>query len=1451
MKLKFTLRRPGGSATDLVAHLDATATIGDLAQHLAASDPQGGRLADRAVTLALADHGRLLDPTLHVGEAGLASGVTLTVAPASDRYSAASVQNAAAKLTVVSGPDAGREFPLAVGSVIIGREADCDLVLSDPLVSRRHVRVNVSDVIEVIDQGSANGLHIDGDPSVRAILGPTDRVRIGDTEFTVTQLATPTQSAGQVEFIRSPVVLKVHEGKTFDVVEAPEKPTPRKLSPIIYVAPLLMGPLLYLVTHRVSALIFIVMSPLMATLSVIEGRISAKKEWKNLQAQFASELAALAEHIDSVQAEEVASRLAEYPSVVDCTEAVRELGPLVWSRRPDQPRFVELRLGLGALATRSSFATARVGRAPYELVQQYEGLVDEHRLVRGVPVVGVLGETAIGVAGPRRRLLEVARALMVQAVTLHAPSELVVTGFLAAENATDWSWMTWLPHTMPASSPLTCDHLASTPVGTGTLLAELESLVEARVAAKADELRPAVMVLVEPGTTADHARLVHLAERGPALGIHVIWLATTARTLPAACRVFLELVPSDGTSHVGFVVEGDTVSPVTADGLDAASAMTVARTLAPVVDAGARSEDASDLPRSVTQFALLGHELKDHPEVIVERWLENNSLLSGPKAPAERPKRAGNLRAVFGQTAAGPHALDLRADGPHALVGGTTGAGKSELLQSWITSLAAAHSPERVTFLLVDYKGGAAFADCTELPHTIGLVTDLSPAMVRRALTSLSAELHFREELFAEHGVKDLQEMEKHGIVGAPPSLVIVVDEFAALVKEVPEFVDGVVNVAQRGRSLGLHLILATQRPAGVIKDNLRANTNLRVALRMADEMDSTDVLGTDAAAHFDPAIPGRAMSKSGPRRLTTFQTAYAGGWTSSEPEPPEIVVEELSLGARRRWEIEKPPAAHKDRAETDIKKLVQNIIAANELTELRPPRKAWLPELRPVYDIATLPTRRRDEELTFAIADDPERQTQPAVSFRPDREGNLAVYGTGGSGKSTLLRSLALAAGFSHRGGPCHVYGIDVGSRGLAMLEDLPHVGSIIPGSDHERIVRLLTWLRQVVDERSGRYAAVNAATITDYRRLAGQPDETRILLLVDGIAAFRSAYETADRLKYIDLLTAIASEGRPVGVHVVMSAEIRTGLTTAMSSAVQRRVVLRMATPDDYAMLGVANDVLDETTPAGRGIDGERQIQVAVLGEKADALSQAEQVRALAAAMRDAGVAAAPPIISLQTEVALADLPVPGHGLVTLGLAGDTLAPADVDPSGAFLLIGPPGSGRSTALAALVASMRRTHPGAELHWFGPRRSALAGQPFWASSSTTVEDTVRNATELTARLHAREAGAPPVMVVVEAAGDFVNTPADAAFQQLVKACVAEEQWFIAEGEVSTVKTGMGFLGLVKSARRGLALQPDQESGAGMFNTAFPRINRNDFPVGRGLLVGSGRSSMVQVARSS
>ena len=1456
MKLKFTLQRSDGPSVDLIATVDATTTVGDLARHLAATDPeQHATPGQGPVTLGVLGRRHLtLDPRLPVGDSGLRSGATLTISRGGMAFTQAQAAPAAAVVRVVAGPDAGREFPLARGTATIGRERGCEVRLTDGMVSRQHARLNITDAAEIVDLGSSNGVLIGEAVVPRSALRPGDVVRVGETELAVHLIresgAARAVDGPSVAFVRSPRLDPRFTGVGMQAPEPPERPTMQRFPLIPLLAPLAMGAVLYLVTRSTTSLIFIGLSPVLMLGNAIESRLVGRAAFAKAVEQWRADVADLIEEATAAAAAEVAARMAEHPSTAECIQAVERSTPLLWARRPGEHGFAEVRLGLGRQPSRNTIEVGTNRRSPRDLVRELTRAAAPFAVVDGVPVVARPADGALGLAGARPGLLTVTRALVAQAAALHSPAELVIAGFASAATARDWDWLKWLPHSSSVHAPLSARLLASSPAGCAELASELEDLLDRRAADRhADAAVPAVVVLVEDDAPADHSRLVDLAERGGPLGVHVWWLAADTTLLPAACRTFLEVAPDPGTGLVGYVHSGQAVRPVALEQLGDQPAFELAKRLAPLVDAGARVEDDSDLPRTVSLLAMTGIELATSADAVIERWLANRSIVTARYAARTAGRRAGTLRAVVGQSAAGPLALDLRADGPHALVGGTTGSGKSELLQAWILGMAAAHSPQRVTFLLVDYKGGSAFRDCVDLPHTVGLVTDLSGHLVRRALTSLSAELRYREHVLAAHKAKDLLELERSSLEDVPPSLVIVVDEFAALVQEVPDFVDGVVDVAQRGRSLGLHLILATQRPAGVIKDNLRANTNLRLALRMADESDSTDVLGSAQAASFDPALPGRAVAKTGPGRLVTFQAGYAGGWTTAEPPPAEIHVEQLSFGAGPVWQLEqRDNTPVTDLGPTDIQRMVRTIRGASAAAELPVPRKPWLPALPAACELANIPTARRDTDLVFGLRDDPAHQSQPTVAFQPDRDGHLAVYGTGGSGKSTLLRTLAVAAGYTIRGGPCHVYGIDFGSRGLAMLEELPHVGSIIPGSDHERITRLLGWLRELIDERALRYSRVNAATIADYRRLAGAPDEPRILLLVDGIPAFRQAYEASDRVRWFDMFTGIVADGRPVGVHAALATDQRGGLSTALASAVQRRVVMRMASAEDYGMLGVPADVLQAQAPPGRCLIQDAEVQVAVLSGSADLLAQATAIRGLAESMRRAGVAPAPPIRSLPDRIPLTLLPSAADGMPVIGMSAATLEAVAVQPRGTFIVSGPPGSGRTTALHTLAAALRGWRSDARLHYFGPRRSPLASLNLWDGRSCGGTEAAGAARLLAAEISLPAATGPPYVVVIEGIADFLMGEADIALQELVRQCLAEDHFVIAEGEATTMLSPTGLLGLVKASRRGIALQPDAGDGSQIYRTQFPRINRAEFPPGRGLLVGGGGTTVIQVA---
>ncbi len=1224
------------------------------------------------------------------------------------------------------------------------------------------------------------------------------------------------------------------------------------------VAPLLMGAILYTFTRQLLSILFVALSPIFLLGNYIEGRRALRQGRRQAAEAYGVQLRDLVAGLDRRLVDEGEARRREHPSTAEVVAAAQHRDPLLWARRPDRHGFLELRLGVATQTSRTEVTVPPLVDVVPELAEELRSALASRAAVADVPVVAALRDCGVvGVSGSLDDALGGARALVAQVACLHSPAEVVIAATVPSASAVHWDWLKWLPHTTSDHSPLDGPLLSVGGPAGRDLVSALRELVEDRGEGEGDAPPgPAVVLLVEDATPVERSLLVDLAERGPKAGVHLIWVARDRTRLPAACTVFLDHDPVTHAATVGYVDGGRTVTPVAAEPLDAVTALDLARRLAPVVDAGARRDASADLPSRVALLDHLGVDVGEVPDAVLERWRLSDSL----PGTGRKRRRTPTLHAVVGSAVSEALQLDLRSHGPHALVGGTTGAGKSEFLQTWVMALAATHSPARLTFLFVDYKGGSAFGDCINLPHSVGIVTDLTPHLVTRALTSLRAELRSREVLLNDKGVKDVLELEKAGDPDAPPSLVIIVDEFAALVSEVPEFVDGVVDVAQRGRSLGLHLVLATQRPTGVIKGSLRANTNLRVALRMSDEADSSDVVGDEVAARFDLGTPGRAAAKLGPGRLAVFQAAYANGHTTGEPPPPNIDVAEHHISGAVAW---LPPEAEEDegagpggKGPTDLDRMVQVIAAAHEQAGLPVPDRPWQPELEPIYDLARTPSPEddvpalhsgTDVELIFGVLDDPKNQDQRSVAFRPDK-GHMAVIGTGGAGKSLTLRTLAVAAGLSTRGGPCHVYALDFGARGLHMIEQLPHVGAVIDGDDDERVTRLLRTLQAEIDDRAMRYSAAGAGTLTAYRQLAGQPDEPRLLLLVDGYPAFRQEYEVTARMATYELFQSIVTEGRTVGVHVVVTADRLGAIPPALASVITNRLVLRLASEQEYAMAGVPMAAFTDAAPAGRGFIDGHEVQVAVLGGTSNTADQAAALQGLAAQMRATlDRPDAPPVRRLPSSIPLGDLPVEVDGRPAVGIAESTLSPFGVPVDGPLLVVGPTRSGKSTTLATLAFAARRRQPDLRLVYVGEGHSPLATAVPWDETVHIDDDEADVALKaLTAATGKAPRGG--CILVLDDVVRLAASPHHDAVVALVDTALKAGHAVLGDGDSSSMNVGFGLQKVMKVQRHGFALVPDQGDGDNVFRTPFPRISRSSFPPGRALYVRDGHIEQVQLA---
>ena len=382
-------------------------------------------------------------------------------------------------------------------------------------------------------------------------------------------------------------------------------------------------------------------------------------------------------------------------------------------------------------------------------------------------------------------------------------------------------------------------------------------------------------------------------------------------------------------------------------------------------------------------------------------------------APQAAPHR---LPAVIGVGPAGAVSIDLVSHGPHALLAGTTGSGKSELLTSWLVQLAMSQPPERLSLVLVDYKGGAALGALADLPHTAGVLTDLDQALTTRALTSLQAEVRRREQLLAAHGAKDVLGLPAGQ---APPRLVIAVDEFATLAASHPEVLDSLLRVAAQGRSLGIHLILATQRPAGAVSPVIRANTALRVCLRVLDAIDSRDVLGIGAAAALS-SRPGRLLV-AGVDDLDR-QQALQAPWCGS-PEHLAHLVGEISAAAHgpaRSWRPWAPPL----------------------------PERVTRARARALHPNLHAP----GSQLLMGVTDLPEDQATGLWHWDPDT--CLLVLGSPASGRSTALASICV--GMVARGRAVHLCG--PGAEHPALAPGAPGMATTVGADDPRRLARLWT---------------------------------------------------------------------------------------------------------------------------------------------------------------------------------------------------------------------------------------------------------------------------------------------------------------------------------------------------------------------------------------------------------
>ena len=792
-----------------------------------------------------------------------------------------------------------------------------------------------------------------------------------------------------------------------------------------------------------------------------------------------------------------------------------------------------------------------------------------------------LPDGCVAVVGDRERALSAARALVAHLVGGGAR----VTVLHADERRTDWAWCRWLPGARRGHGGELDDRRHDPREGHGTEGSELRVLV-------VDGARLG-------GWSASLGQW--WAARTPA--DRVVLIEAERSATPAWCRTVLDVGgataggPAVGetrwTLPDGSVTAGPLVGVT--DGWAARFARRIAAAEQPVdgPQVVAPRSGASRLTQP-TRTCRSGPHLW---RCSARRRASSPSV--APPAPAIPPD-AAQVTARWAEPGTGlPLPLgvgvggatvevDLVRDGPHVLVAGTTGSGKSEMLQSLVLSLALSRSPRDLSIALVDYKGGASFGECARLPHVVGQVTDLEPGLAGRALAGLRAELRRREHLLSAAQVTRIEDLD----AGALPRLLIVIDEFRAMADDLPDFLPGLLRIAAQGRSLGIHLVLATQRPAGAVSADMRANLALRIALRLVDPADSQDVIEAPHAARIPSAIPGRAVVRRGSAPPVALQCAHAG----SLPDSATAAVRRAPSWGGPSWgggpwggPSRAPDGSGGSGAETSgpdtVALLVEAARAAAREAGLEPAPPPWLPGLprnisreelhaHPPLVEAGRPGSPTDPlGLTFALADIPEAQRRAAVTWAPT-SGALAVVGRARSGSSTVLRTLAAAA--LHQGWHVHAIASD---RDLGDLAAHPGFGTLVDGHDPRRVARLLHLLTRT-------------DPTDDARRVRGPGT----LVVVDGVEDLRQSMARLAGGAGADVLGVAMTEGPACGVHFVVTAN--TPGLAGLTPRIGPRLVLSSTDKHDDVALGVPGALAGLGGQPGRAVwlgEGGPVVQVA----------------------------------------------------------------------------------------------------------------------------------------------------------------------------------------------------------------------------------------------------------------
>ena len=984
----------------------------------------------------------------------------------------------------------------------------------------------------------------------------------------------------------------------------------------------------------------------------------------------------------------------QYPSSGELLEFTTSNTRRLWEKSSTHEDFLSLRLGAGDMPSPNEIEDAKedLGSEHDPLNDHIEELKEKFDILRQVSVaVSLYDHRLLGVvSGDEEKRDQLMRILALQIAALHPYTDVRMCYVFPGRDLEKMEYTRWLPHTYTPDGKLrmiVCDSKAM-----GDVMYYLSDVIRERLEAgenrknkeEEEKVLPHYVVFISDISMIEGEPVSkYLLDPPKNAGVSVIFSADAIDKLPSHCNTIVQW-EKDYSGCYNTLSKFEEREGVAFDRVSLAEMDVFSRQLSNFkVRENASNAAIPDMLTFLDMYKTSRVEDLD----MYHKWLENRTYES--------------MRSLIGQKAGEqPVYLDIheKYHGPHGLVAGTTGSGKSETLQTYILSLVLNYHPHEVAFILIDYKGGGMAQSFIGLPHLAGVITNLGGNQTTRALLSINAEIKRRQRIFNEYKIKHIDayiELYRNGEAEEPmPHLLIIADEFAELKKEQPEFVRALVSAARVGRSLGINLILATQKPSGVVDDEIWSNTRFRICLRVADKQDSNEMLKRTDAAYITGT--GRGFLQVGNDEIfDEFQSGWSGApYTPEIPFSDDSKAKAMIIGLTGKPEAVKKKKKKKGdnvKKFTQLDAMVQYAAKLAEENHIKPLRQIWLPPLPKLLYLEDMKLTwdEKQMKLPIGLADDPQNQRQFPVYLDFIRDGHLLICGSAGSGKTSLVQTIFYGAALHYTAKQVNFYIADFSSRTMTAFAGLPHTGCICMEGDDEKIQQMMGFAEEELDSRKKSFSQKGMGSYRDYRE--SYSDVPAIFLVIDNYPAFSDSYE-----QYESTLIQLSREGASYGIYLILTCNNSGDIRSRILQNITKGIGLQLAARFEY----------DRTTGRGlikEGVPLEFQAALPVKASQGESMMLA--IREKLKALTEEGTQGARKLgvqldeINADTFLEMIHLKGLAEENFVMGAEDGSLISTDLDKTLCFTVCGAGKKGKTNFLKYTALLMKKK--GAEVYVF------------------------------------------------------------------------------------------------------------------------------------------------------